>query len=398
MSAVGEVSASSKISTATPGFARLCIALILSGFSAFSALYCMQPILPILADSFSLSPAAASLSVTVTTVTLAIGLVFAGPLSDAIGRKPVMLASMTAAGVMLIATTLAPNWHLLIAARAVLGLLLGGITAINLTYLAEEMEPASLGQTIGLVLAGNSVGGMIARLSVGVAAEHMDWRWPVAAIGLMSLAATAVMALWLPPSRHFRPIRLDLATVLGNYRRHLTAPGLTPAFIAGFLLMGCFVAFFNFLGFRLLAPPFGLNQSVVGLISLVFLPSSYAAVEAGKLSDRLGAARVHVGAIAVMALGLALTAAPTFWLLGTGTLLFTLGFFGAHSVAVGHVGRRARTARAQATALYQIAFYVGASVAGTIGGLFWQALGWNGILLLLAGLLALAALNGRQLR
>lgn len=380
-----------------PGFWKICVALILSGFCAFSALYCVQPILPVFAHDFGVSPASTSLALTVTTVSLAIGLVFSGPISDTLGRKPVMLFSMIATGLLMVALAFAPDWHSLLVMRAVMGLVLGGITAINLTYLTEEIATHSLGRAVGLVLAGNSVGGMIARIAVGVAADHMDWRWPVAAVGVLSLIASALMWRWLPPSHHFRPARFSLDATLRNYVMHLRTPGLAPAFLAGFLLMGCFVAFFNYVGFRLLANPFDMSQMVVGLVSLVFLPSSYAAVAAGRLSDRFGPVPVHVGAIALMAAGLALTAVPDIWVLVAGALLFTFGFFAAHSTATGYVGRRAHTARAQATSMYQISFYVGASVAGSIAGLFWQAWGWNGVVLLLAALLAIAALNGRNL-
>ncbi|WP_442773557.1 hypothetical protein [Paenirhodobacter enshiensis] len=42
-----------------PGFWKVCVALILSGFCAFSALYCVQPILPGFATGFGGGPAPA---------------------------------------------------------------------------------------------------------------------------------------------------------------------------------------------------------------------------------------------------------------------------------------------------------------------------------------------------
>lgn len=380
-----------------PGFWKVCVALILSGFCAFSALYCVQPILPVFATDFGVSPASTSLALTVTTVALAVGLVFSGPISDTLGRKPVMLFSMVATGLLMVALAFAPDWTSLLAMRALMGLVLGGITAINLTYLTEEIATRSLGRAVGLVLAGNSVGGMLARIAVGVAADHMDWRWPVAAVGGLSLLAAGMLWLWLPPSHHFRPARFSLDATLRNYAMHLRTPGLAPAFLAAFLLMGSFVAFFNYIGFRLLADPFDMSQMVVGLVSLVFLPSSYAAVAAGRLSDRFGPAPVHVAAIALMAAGLGLTMVPQIWVLAFGALLFTFGFFAAHSTATAYVGRRAHVARAQATSMYQISFYIGASVAGTVAGLFWQSRGWGGVVALLTVLLAIAAVNGRNL-
>lgn len=397
MSLAENISAPPQLDFDMPGFWRVCISLILSGFCAFSALYCVQPILPVLAADFGIGAASSSLAMTLTTIALAVGLVFSGPISDSLGRKPVMLFSMVSTGLLMIALAFAPSWHVLLVIRTLIGLLLGGITAINLTYLAEEVTPHSLGRAVGLVLAGNSVGGMISRVGVGVAAEHMDWHYPVAVVGVLSLIAAALLWHWLPASRHFSPARLSLAQTLANYRLHLHTPGLPSAFLAGFLLMGAFVTFFNYIGFRLLGAPFHLGQTAVGLVSLVFLPATYAAILAGRISDRYGAQKAHLASIAVMAVGLALTAAPVFPVLAVGTLLFTMGFFGAHSTATGYVARTAHSARAQATSMYQISFYVGASIAGTLGGLGWDMLGWSGVLALLALLIAAAFVNGRNL-
>ena len=71
--------------------------------------------------------------------------------------------------------------------------------------------------------------------------------------------------------------------------------------------------------------------------------------------------------------------------------MITWGFFGAHSIASSWVGLRAHGARAQASALYLFFYYVGSSLAGSAGGLFFARAGWPGV----AGLLA--ALTGAAL-
>ncbi len=75
--------------------------------------------------------------------------------------------------------------------------------------------------------------------------------------------------------------------------------------------------------------------------------------------------------------------------------MFTAGFFAAHSVASGWIGPRARRAKGQASSLY---LYVGSSVAGTLGGLFWHSFGWTGITPFIAALLMLALLVGWRLQ
>lgn len=73
---------------------RVTLALFSAGLATFALLYCVQPILPVLSNEFGVSPASSSISLSISTAMLAVGLLFTGPLSDAIGRKPVMVTAL----------------------------------------------------------------------------------------------------------------------------------------------------------------------------------------------------------------------------------------------------------------------------------------------------------------
>ncbi len=156
--------------------------------------------------------------------------------------------------------------------------------------------------------------------------------------------------------------------------------------------MGAFVTLFNYIGYRLLDAPWHLSQAVVGLLSVVYLTGSWSSPKAGALTSRLGRGPVMLGATAIMLLGLLIMAVNSLWLILPGMMLFTAGFFAAHAVASGWIGPRARRARGQASSLYLFSYYVGSSVAGTLGGLFWHNFGWHGITLFISTLLLLALL------
>ncbi|WP_288075812.1 aminotransferase class III-fold pyridoxal phosphate-dependent enzyme, partial [Pseudomonas sp.] len=104
-----------------------------------------------------------------------------------------------------------------------------------------------------------------------------------------------------------------------------------------------------------------------------------AGMAVGALADRLGRRRVLWATIVSMLGGIGLTLFTPLWLVIPGMLVFTFGFFGAHSVASSWIGRRAVKAKGQASSLYLFCYYAGSSVAGTTGGFFWHLAGWNGI-------------------
>jgi YNFM family putative membrane transporter len=110
----------------------------------------------------------------------------------------------------------------------------------------------------------------------------------------------------------------------------------------------------------------------------------------GRLADRYGRRNVLWISEVIFLAGVLGTLSYNVVAIVAGMAVLTFGFFGAHSVASGWVGRRATVNRAHATALYLFAYYVGSSVVGSLGGVVYSAAGWRGLVLAVAGLLAVA--------
>nr|WP_240353908.1 MFS transporter [Pectobacterium brasiliense] len=378
------------ITRGTPQFMRVTLALFSAGLATFALLYCVQPLLPVLSQDFGISPATSSLSLSVSTVMLAFGLLFTGPLSDTIGRKNVMVVSLMLAAICTVICAFMTSWNGVLVMRAMMGLSLSGVAAVAMSYLSEEIHPSVLAFSMGLYISGNSIGGMSGRLVSGVLTDYFPWRVAIGTIGVLALIAAITFWRILPESRHFRPGSLRPKTLLLNSKLHWRDAGLPLLFLEGFLLMGAFVTLFNYIGYRLLAPPYLLSQAVVGLLSVVYLTGSYSSPKAGALTARYGRGPVLSVAILLMLAGLAVTAlSPLFAIFG-GMMLFTAGFFAAHSVASSWIGQRARRAKGQASSMYLFSYYLGSSLAGTLGGFFWHSFGWMGITAFLSALLLLA--------
>jgi YNFM family putative membrane transporter len=77
-----------------------------------------------------------------------------------------------------------------------------------------------------------------------------------------------------------------------------------------------------------------------------------------------------------------------------GLILVTGGFFTGHSVASSAVSRTATTGRAQASALYLTAYYIGSSLGGTVGASAFHSAGWGGtVAVCLAALVGAAGIT-----
>ncbi|KRE96781.1 hypothetical protein ASG87_15775 [Frateuria sp. Soil773] len=376
----------------TAAFRRTNLALFAAGFATFGLLYCVQPLMPEFSRHYGIGEASSALSLSLTTGVLAFAMLFAGGLSDAWGRKSVMVASLLSSALLVLLSAWMPNWPSLLAVRTLLGLSLSGLPAVSMTYLSEEVHPDSIGLGMGLYISGSAVGGMGGRLITGVLADFFNWRVGVEVVGAIGLLAG--LAFWraLPPSRHFVRQPLRWRSQLGRFASVLRDPGLPWLFAEGFLLLGAFVTVYNYLGYRLLAPPYSLSQATVGLIFGIYLIGTFSSAWMGHLAGKLGRRKVLWTAFALMLAGVALTMARPLALVMLGIVAVTFGFFGGHSIVSSWVGRRAGAAKAQGAAMYLFAYYMGSSLAGAGGGLFYAAHGWSGVgvfvgALVLAGLL-----------
>lgn len=376
--------------TGTAGYRRLTGALFAAGLATFAALYGTQAVLPALSADLGVSPASAALTVSVTTGMLALSIIPASALSERFGRTRVMLVSAIATTIIGLLLPASPTFAVLLIGRAAEGAALAGIPAVAMAFLAEEVHPGSLGSAMGRYIAGTTVGGLAGRLVASSVLDVSNWRIALLGSGAMTLVCTVLFAALLPKSQFFVPKKVRVGTTLRILGVHLRNPVLLIMFGLAFLLMGGFVTVYNYLGYRLVAPPFGLPTAIAGLLFLLYLAGTMSSAVAGRLADRRGRGSVLIAAIVITAAGLALTIPNSLLTVIVGVGVFTAGFFAAHTVASGWVGAVAQRDRAEASALYLFSYYLGSSVAGAVGGLAYQAGGWGLTVLFVGALLAIA--------
>lgn len=375
------------------------MALAAAGFATFAPLYSPQPLLPLLGNSFGVSPAQASLVISVATAALAVVTVGAGFLTDLLGRRRVMVSSMAAAGALGLLCAASPGFAALLAIRALQGLAVAGVPVSAIALIHDDIEPRQVGFANGLYIGGTALGGMLGRLIAAVLSDLVGWRAALLVVAGLSLLATLVFVVALPPSPQPRRPRPRLRSLLTSLRGHATEPGLLILYALGGLSIAAFVGFSNALPYRLVAAPYGLSASLVGFAFTVYAVGIVASPLAGRLVDRLGRRRVLPGAIVVSGAGFLLASAAPLPLVIIGFLLVASGFFAGNSVITGWVARRAGVAVAQATSLYYCAFYAGSSLSGPAAGAAWSWGGWEavslGCLAFTVASLALVVILGR---
>lgn len=384
--AAAPASAAERLEPGRAGYRRMSFALFAAGVAAFALLYSTQALLPAISASYGVSAGQASWTVSAATGALALCVLPLSALSERFGRRQMMTASLTVAVLVGMLVPFAPSIGWLIALRAIQGAALAGLPASAMAYLAEEVRPKALIAAIGLFVAGNSIGGMSGRILTGWVAQAWGWRAALAAVGLLAVACAVAFHFLIPRARNFHPGTLNPKALAKTVATHLSNPLLVRLYAIGALFMTVFGAVYTVIGYRLVEEPFSLPQGIVGSIFLVYLVGTVSSAAAGRLVARLGRRGALYLAVSTTAAGLLLSLADQLASVLLGLVLITAGFFAGHAVASSSVSRTATTGRAQASALYQSAYYLGSSAGGTLGAVAFHAGGWAAAVAL--GLLA----------
>ncbi len=372
-------------------YKRLVAALLFAGIATFAQLYSVQGILPLIASNLQATPSQASLAVGFATVGVAVSVLGWSVIGDRIGRVKTMSISIIAATVLGLIVPLSTTLPILLSIRFFEGVALGGLPAVAIAYLSEEVHRNHTALAAATYVSGTTLGGLLGRIVSGPVAEFTNWRTGTLTVSVIAAVAGALFLALAPRPRRFFGTVAGGPSLGARLWANLRDPGMLALYAQGFLLMGGFVAIYNFLGFRLEAVPFGLPQSLISLIFLAYLSGTVSSRVAGQLATRFGRSVVLAGSTGVMIAGVALTISSHLVIILSGLVVLTIGFFAAHAIASGWTGQRADVGRAQATSLYNLFYYGGSSVIGWFGGVVFQQYGWTAMALFVMGLAALAA-------
>jgi YNFM family putative membrane transporter len=383
---------SSGFSPKSPEYRRFVIAFVAAGTATFAQMYSPQGILPMIAADLDISASQSSLTVGTATLGVAIGVIPWARISDRIGRIATMRVSIVAAMIVGFLVPLAPEFGGVLALRFVEGLLLAGLPAVALTTINEEISRKAIGIAAGSYIAGNTFGGLLGRLIAAPAAEVGGWRFGLFAVSFLALISTIVFLIAMPKSQGFT--RKDPSRRVHVWREiwsNLKTPGVAVILAQGFLLMGGFVAIYNYLAFRLEQAPYFFSATLVSLLFVSYLAGTFSSRAVWRLTRSRSSTAVLLGAIAVTILGAVITLAANVIIILTGLVIMTAGFFAAHSISSGALVARATIGKSQAAPMYNLFYYAGSTVIGWLGGVAYLWFGWGGTVSMV---IAFAAFSG----
>jgi MFS transporter, YNFM family, putative membrane transport protein len=354
-------------------------AVFLCGVFAFIDLYATQPLLPLFARLFGASKAAVGLTVSASTLGVALSAPFFGVFAERLSRKRVIVCSILALALPTLLAATSSSLHLLIFWRFLQGLVMPGIFAITIAYITEEWPRQSVAIVMSVYVSGTALGGFIGRMTSGLAAEYLNWHYSFLFLGAITVVGAAAVARWLPRERR----SIASHTAAGFRARflpmggHLRNPRLLATYAVGFNVLFSLVGVFTYITFYLADPPFRLSTVALSYLFVVYLVGLVVTPGAGWVVSRIGLRRGMISAVAVSMAGVLVTLIPRLPAVIFGLAMVCTGVFISQSTASSHLRDAASEGgRVSAAGLYLSFYYLGGTAAGVIPSYFWRLGKW----------------------
>ncbi len=373
------------------GIFKLQIAVFALVSASFANIYITQPVLPVLQQEFRVTPVQVSFTVSAVIFGIVLSSLFFGSLTDRVSIHPILLTGgvCVAAGGMVSAVT--HDFKVLVAARFFQGIFIPALTTSLSAWLARTLPGRRLSVVMGSYVSATVLGGLSGRLLGGFIHPPLHWRYAFFSAAGLILAATVAAALVLPPTKKGGgPAKRSNSGLLPLLKRKDLV--LIYGCGAGALLV--FSPVFNFLPYRMEAPPFQFSTQLTTLIYLVYVLGIFLGPLAGRFSNRFGAGPMLIMATMIEAAGLLLLLIPLVAAVILGLLGVCAGFFTIHAVAIGLLNGKLSQNHGKANALYMVSYYAGGWLGITGGGFAFERFGWPGVVFFVMCFLAIPLATG----
>lgn len=358
--------------TAPPRSGLILLALFALTFAISAQFLVVTPLLPEIRDQLGVDEGYLGFLVTSYAIGVGVFSLLAGPVSDYVGRRVILLIGSTGMAIALLLHGLAYSFELLLAVRLAAGCAAGLMAGATVAYVGDAFPYAQRGRANGIIATGFAAG-QILGIPAGAWLGEIGYRIPFTSFGVAVGLAAVLIAVFVPQPDVELADTLSVRSAIVGYAE-LLSRGATAASAAAYAIMFLGVSLFITYLPTWLNARFGVTPTEVatlfvagGIANLIMGPI------AGGLSDRVG--RKVLVVTGSTAAGLMMAAVPwitpRFWV--AYPLFFIIMIFVAMRISPMQAlvsslvpARQRGTLLALAFAIGQVGFGLGALLSGVL--------------------------------
>jgi predicted MFS family arabinose efflux permease len=344
--------------------------IALASFAASLSARALDPVLPHIADDFSVSIAAAAGFASGFAFTFAIIQPVLGAAADLFGKARLIIVCLVLLGLANVLGALTSSFSMLFATRILAGMAAGGIfpSALGLVsdYVTRDTRQVAISRTLAGAMTGNLLGASLS----GLIGDLLGWRGVLAVLGSLALLASmAVVIGFRGTALTQRPGRVDLSILRDGYRTIFANPNARVCYGAVFVEGCCILGLFPYVAAFLFE--LGVTSlSIGGLVIAGFAVGGlFYTMTVSRLLPRLGVKGMIITGATTMALQLAIIAFGPPWTVQLGSFIFMgWGFYTMHGCLQVAASDLSVEARATALSLHSFFFFMGQTVGPILYG------------------------------
>jgi predicted MFS family arabinose efflux permease len=340
--------------------------IALAGFAASLSARALDPVLPHVADEFSISIAVAASFASAFALTYAVVQPLLGAAADLFGKARLMIGCLVLLGLTSILGALANSFLVFFATRILAGIGAGGVFPVALGLTSDLVAPDKRQVAIGRTLAGSMTGNLLGASFSGLIGDWLGWRGVLAVLGALVMLASLAVAAGFRGAALTHVPRTNLSALKQGYRTIFSNPNARICFSAVFVEGCCVFGLFPFIA-ALLIDLGETSLSVAGIVIAGFAVGGLCyTLTVSHFLPRLGVKGMMIAGASLVALQLvALAFGPAWKIQFLNLLVMGWGFYMIHGCLQVFASELSVEARATAMALHSFFFFLG-QTAGPI--------------------------------
>ena len=342
-------------------------------------LYWAQPLLDSIAKTYGSNTATAGLTVTLTQIGYALGLVMLVPLGDIIERRGLIVFVLLLAALSLMIAAFSPNIIIFMLSSLAIGIT-SVVAQILVPFSATLALDHERGKVVGQVMSGLLIGILLARTLSGLISALFGWRSVFGIASVLIIVLSILLSLSLPENKI--DTKLNYAKLLKSvWELAKTEPVLRKRALYGALVFADFSVLWTSLTFVLARPPYGYSDAVIGLFGLIGASGAISATVAGRLADQGLTKSVTGFFLAAILISFMLMAMgrTNLLLLIIGIVILDLGVHGTHILNQSEIYKLRPDARSRLTTAYMTSFFIGGAIGSATSAAMFSYEGWLGV-------------------
>src|SRR6202012_3783673 len=349
--------------------------IAIANFAASLSARALDPVLPHVAEDFSITIATAASFAAVFAFTFAVIQPVLGAAADLFGKVRLMIACLVLLGLANVLGAVTNSFPMLFATRILAGIGSGGVFPVALSLTSDLVGPEKRQIAIGRTLPGSMTGNVLGASFSGVIGDFLGWRGVLATLGCLVVAASVAVAAGFRGKAITHAPKTTLKTLRHGYRTIFSNPNAlcyAAVFIEGCCVLGLFPYIASFL--------FELGEtslSIAGIVIAGFaLGGLFYTLTVSRFLPRLGVKGMMIVGGSMVGLQLAVIGFGPSWKIQAISLLFMgWGFYTIHGCLQVFASELSVEARATAMSLHSFFFFMGQTVGPIAYGFGIQNLG-----------------------